>query len=69
VHYSAKLSKSGLLASLRFLFAINRVNECYGDFSTVTSPFTATALGAISIVAGLPTILREPEAGENNLVD
>jgi hypothetical protein len=29
-----QLSLSGVLASLRFLFAKNRANECYGDVST-----------------------------------
>jgi hypothetical protein len=34
-----QLSQSGVLASLRFLFAKNRVNECYGDFSPTANDF------------------------------
>jgi hypothetical protein len=30
------LVKTGLLATLRLLFAKIRVGECYGDFSTIT---------------------------------
>jgi hypothetical protein len=33
------LTKAGVLASLRFLFAKNRVDECYGDFSPTTERF------------------------------
>jgi hypothetical protein len=32
VSYAYSLTKAGVLASLRFWFAKNRVNECYGDF-------------------------------------
>jgi hypothetical protein len=29
------LAQSGVLTTLRFLFAKIRVSECYGDFSTI----------------------------------
>lgn len=37
-HYTGQMSLSGDSVSLRFLFAKNRVNECYWDLSTIIGP-------------------------------